>query len=360
MTTEELDYYAILEVEKNATQEQIKKAFRKLAILHHPDKTGGDSTKIKLINEAYAILSDDDKRQIYDQFGSQGLKEYESSAFTHQPLKLSPLVVPIECDLSELYKGTKKQVTVKRFVIEGNIKKQESLIKNEEEEVFEIEIEPMTTYSESIIHREKGHRHKTENLYGDLIFKIVSKQDENTSNLSQFNSRSANTEYKGFTLIDCDLHYTFKLSLSEALIGFRLKIEFLDGRELIFSSSEITQPNTIKVVPDLGFSKNIRTPMGIIPKKGQLYLHFEVKFPDSLTANQSKHIVTAFGMPRVDKQKNISDDQSNQSEQYLKYKVDQLKTYDPDNQEQVAQQIFFGPGMMSGMGAQEGPECRTM
>jgi molecular chaperone DnaJ len=62
------DYYQILGVEKNATAEDIKKAFHKLAHKHHPDK-GGDESKFKEINEAYQILSDKDKRQQYDNFG---------------------------------------------------------------------------------------------------------------------------------------------------------------------------------------------------------------------------------------------------------------------------------------------------
>ena len=63
------DYYKILGVEKNATQDELKKAFRKLAMKHHPDK-GGDEAKFKELNEAYQVLGDKDKRQRYDQFGS--------------------------------------------------------------------------------------------------------------------------------------------------------------------------------------------------------------------------------------------------------------------------------------------------
>jgi len=64
------DYYKILGVEKGASEEAIKKAFRRLAHQHHPDKTGGDAEKFKEINEAYQVLSDTDKRAQYDQFGS--------------------------------------------------------------------------------------------------------------------------------------------------------------------------------------------------------------------------------------------------------------------------------------------------
>lgn len=66
------DYYQMLGVSKNATKEEIKKAFHKLAHKYHPDKTGGDETKFKEINEAYQILSDEQKRKQYDAFGQAG------------------------------------------------------------------------------------------------------------------------------------------------------------------------------------------------------------------------------------------------------------------------------------------------
>lgn len=65
------DYYQILGVPKTATQEEIKKAFRKLAHQHHPDKNQGNDEKFKQINEAYQTLSSKEKRAQYDQYGSK-------------------------------------------------------------------------------------------------------------------------------------------------------------------------------------------------------------------------------------------------------------------------------------------------
>lgn len=64
------DYYKTLGVEKGASKDDIKKAFRKLAHQYHPDKKGGDEAKFKEVNEAYTILSDDQKRAQYDSFGN--------------------------------------------------------------------------------------------------------------------------------------------------------------------------------------------------------------------------------------------------------------------------------------------------
>ena len=63
------DFYAILGVQKGASDDEIKKAFRRAAHEHHPDK-GGDPVKFKDVNEAYQVLSDKQKRQVYDQYGS--------------------------------------------------------------------------------------------------------------------------------------------------------------------------------------------------------------------------------------------------------------------------------------------------
>lgn len=64
------DYYNVLGVKKEASKDEIKKAFHKMAHKYHPDKNGGDDKKFKEVNEAYQVLSDDDKRSRYDQFGS--------------------------------------------------------------------------------------------------------------------------------------------------------------------------------------------------------------------------------------------------------------------------------------------------
>lgn len=67
------DYYEVLGVAKDASPDEIKKAFRRLAVQYHPDKEGGDEAKFKEVNEAYEVLKDSSKRQRYDQFGHAGV-----------------------------------------------------------------------------------------------------------------------------------------------------------------------------------------------------------------------------------------------------------------------------------------------
>jgi len=84
-----IDYYNILGVSKGASDDEIKKAYRKLAHKYHPDKSGGDEAKFKEINSAYQVLSDKAKRQQYDQFGQtfdqggagQGFGGYSTGGF---------------------------------------------------------------------------------------------------------------------------------------------------------------------------------------------------------------------------------------------------------------------------------------
>jgi len=78
------DYYKILGIEKEASPEDIKKAYYKLAHQHHPDKKGGDEAKFKEVNEAYQTLSNKDKRAQYDRFGTNFNNGAQGGGFNQQ------------------------------------------------------------------------------------------------------------------------------------------------------------------------------------------------------------------------------------------------------------------------------------
>lgn len=138
------DYYHILGVDKAATQDEIKKAFRKLAHTHHPDKQGGDEARFKEINEAYGVLGDPEKRRQYDQFGSgfqqggfggasQGFGGFDFSQFgganfedlftdiftgggRHHQARGRDVQVDIEIQFDEMVHGTKRELPLRTFV----------------------------------------------------------------------------------------------------------------------------------------------------------------------------------------------------------------------------------------------------
>ncbi|HHT9134089.1 MAG TPA: DnaJ domain-containing protein, partial [Candidatus Avalokitesvara rifleensis] len=75
------DYYRILGVDRNASQEDVKKAYRKMALKYHPDRNPGDKgaeQSFKRAAEAYEILGDPDKRKRYDTYGREGIKGFET------------------------------------------------------------------------------------------------------------------------------------------------------------------------------------------------------------------------------------------------------------------------------------------
>lgn len=129
--------YETLGVSKDSSAKDIKKAYRKLSLIHHPDR-GGDEHKFKEINAAYEILSDEEKRKMYDQYGLEGVSEdghgpggddLFSMFFpgargrrSSGPKKGPPLNHPIKVSLDDIYNGKTVKLAVNRKVIVGDVK----------------------------------------------------------------------------------------------------------------------------------------------------------------------------------------------------------------------------------------------
>jgi len=87
------DYYKSLGIQKGATEDEIKKAYKKMALKYHPDKnkSAGAEEKFKEIAEAYEVLSDKKKRDVYDQYGEEGLSgSFGSSMFPYARRRHGP------------------------------------------------------------------------------------------------------------------------------------------------------------------------------------------------------------------------------------------------------------------------------
>merc|ERR1719161_140488 len=277
-------FYKLLEVDKNASDSDIKKAYRKLAIKHHPDK-GGDPEKFKEITRAYEVLSDSEKRAQYDRFGEEGLEDGGGGgdptdifdAFfggggrrgggKRSRQKTKDVVQPLKVTLEQLYGGATKKMAITRQVIDKQkgvqacsecdgrgVKVQvvrmgpmiqqmqsacgacggqgKSFKRKSEREVLEVHIQKGSPDNHKVTFREMADEHPDADA-GDVVF--VLKEQEH----AQFKRRGA------------DLFIERKISLVEALCGFEFELTHLDGRKLFIKTSpgDIVKPQPGKFDP---------------------------------------------------------------------------------------------------------------
>ncbi|MFH1472948.1 MAG: DnaJ C-terminal domain-containing protein [bacterium] len=276
------NYYQILGVDKNASQEEIKKAFRKLAHAYHPDKNSGrDETKFKEASEAYAVLSDKGKRAQYDQFGSQGagggfqggfdpsgfgfdfsnfnqagvdmgdLGDILSSIFGGRRVRRGrDIAVDIELSFQESIFGTERKVVINsKFVKQKEVK---------------ITIPPGIDDGQMI--RLSGMGETLEGgVPGDLYVKVRIR-------------RHPSLRKEGYNLV-----MNLEIKLSEALLGGERSIGTLDG-EITLKIPAGTNSGTILRVKGKG------VPMGAGGKRGDLYIRVTVKIPEKLSRDAKKSV----------------------------------------------------------------------
>jgi DnaJ family protein A protein 2 len=267
-------FYKTLEVEKNASEPEIKKAYRKLAVKHHPDK-GGDPEKFKEITRAYEVLSDSDKRSKYDRFGEEGLEDGGGDASDifaqmfgggggggcrKQRQKTKDVNQPLKVTLEQLYNGQTKKMAITRKVIDKKAGVQEcgecggrgvtvqtvrmgpmiqqmqsacgacggqgkSFKTKQDREVLEVLIQKGSPDNHKVVFREMADEHPDADT-GDVNF--VLKEQEH-----------ADFKRKG-----ADLFLERKISLVEALCGFEMEVTHLDGRKLLVKTNpgDIVKP----------------------------------------------------------------------------------------------------------------------
>ncbi|MBM4300217.1 MAG: J domain-containing protein [Deltaproteobacteria bacterium] len=294
----ENDYYQILGVSRNATADEIKKAYRKLAMKHHPDKAKGDKKpaeeKFKQISEAYAVLSNPEKKKEYDEFGSQVFRQKFSQedifrgfdfsdifnggvsdnffsrifggggggrgrtrTFRHggpevhyepvQPPKGQDLQVEVPITLHEIAFGTDKLVS---FSHHGQVEK------------ISVKIPPGSLPGKKLRLTGKGSPGHMGGPPGDLYVKLKE------------------LEHPVFKREGNDLLVDRKVKLSEATLGTKVTVPTLDGKTMSLKVPPGTQSHTKMRL------KNYGLPTANGKSRGDQLVRIIVETPANLTKKQ--------------------------------------------------------------------------
>ena len=289
------DYYQILGVNKDTSKEEIKKAYRKLAMKYHPDHAKGDKAaeeKFKKISEAYAVLSDDDKRKEYDTFGAEGFRQrfsqedifrgfdfgdilrefgFGGNAFSgrrgsgmrfkfggespfgsqtryqQSRMKGSDLVYELPLTLKEAASGTSKTISLQH---EGQTEK------------ITVQIPKGMITGKKLRLAGKGSASPLGGPPGDLFIQAKVIQDP------------------VFSIEGYDLYMVYDLKLTEAILGTSISVPTIDDKKLSLKIPPGTKPGTKMRMAGRGL------PHMKGSRKGDLFVKIQIKMPKSLTAEQ--------------------------------------------------------------------------
>jgi DnaJ homolog subfamily A member 2 len=336
-------YYELLGLEKSCTNQQIKKAFRQKAREAHPDK-GGDPEVFKQISEAYEVLKDAEKRELYDKYGAEGVRDGArgggpggmddlfsqmfgmrgggSGRERNQKKRGEDVVFPLKVTLEDLYNGTTKKLRLTRNVIckgcdgKGGDKVDTCGQCHGSGVVVKIRqlgpgmIQQMQSYCPSC--KGEGRTIQEDAKCGDCTGRGTVKEKKTLEVFVNKGMKSGqrvvfngeadeapNTvpgdvvvvlqqkEHDTFRREGPHLFVKKKISLLQALCGFKFIVTHLDGRHLLVQSKpgEVYKPGDVKAVRDEGMPQH-KNPF----VRGNLYIEFDVEFPkpNSIAENTRK------------------------------------------------------------------------
>lgn len=295
------NFYNILGINENASQEEIKKAYRGLQMKWHPDKNPGSQEAINMtqkLNEAYETLSDENKRQEYDmmrsnpfmRMNSRGpysnmeevpLNDIFNMMFGGMPFGMPPGMPPgskihffqggpmnfqqgmnkpipimksLQINMEQVFNGASVPIEIERWILEnGN--------KVFEKETIYIDVPQGIDENEMIILRDRGNI-ISEQCKGDIKINILVQN---------------NTPYRRSGL---DLILEKTISLKEALCGFSFELKYLNGKSYTLNNNKgnIVPPEYKKIYPEMGLKRG--------EHKGNMIINFHIEFPEKLTDEQ--------------------------------------------------------------------------
>jgi len=336
------DYYKILGVERGASDAHIKKAYRKLALKYHPDKnqSAGAEEKFKEVAEAYEVLSDKSKKDIYDKYGEEGLKggvnnqgntNGESSG-GHQNFSYTYHGDPnetfanffgqsnpfqsffgqentsdtsgqeqMDVDFSDIFANGGNMGGFTQFSPRGQKRKPPVQDPTLEKDV-PVSLEELATgATKKMKISRKVYNEDGSVSSEDKVLKIVVKPGWKSGTKITFAKEGDRVPGKIpadvafiikdkphpiFTRDGADIKFTYKIPLCEALCGTIVQVPTLDGRKLgINCTQEVIQPTTTKKLQGFGLPHH-KDPS----RKGDLIVNFDILFPDRLSENSKNTI----------------------------------------------------------------------
>lgn len=334
-------YYEILGVDQKASADEVRKAYRRKARDMHPDK-GGDPGKFQELQNAYEVLSDAEKKEIYDRYGEEGLKEGgpggEADIFDllmgggrrggNVKRKTKSALHMLKVTLEDVYNGKSKYLEISRYRICTSCKGSGAKDPNANTKCSGCQGKGMKTIVRqmsmgmiqqtvqcpdcngegSVIPEKdkckvcKGKKTRQEKKHLEVHI------DKGAPDGKRYVFSGESDEYPGYEAGDvvveiqiekhkkfirkgADLVYEAKINLIEALSGFQMVIEHLDGRKILIENSqgEVIQPEMLKTVKELGM------PFFDQPYKfGNLYVKFDVVLPAKVSEDQINSLKQIF------------------------------------------------------------------
>ncbi len=283
------DYYEVLGLKKGASPEELKKAYRKLAVKYHPDKNQGDKgaeDRFKEINEAYAVLSDPEKKAKYDQFGAAGFHQHYSQEDIFRGFDVGDMFKDYGYGTNDIFSRIFGMGGGGRFNQQGGFQGRRR--KGED-----YELEMVITFQEAYTGGEKRVAFTREGVREELAVKIPAGVDSGAKlRLAGKGGAGSSGAPAGdiylkltvkpdplFSREGSDIIIERQLRYSEACLGSSLEVPTLDGDKRIRVPAGIQTGTKIRL-KGLGFPQLGKG------ARGDLYALILVKVPENLTQQQ--------------------------------------------------------------------------